>query len=416
MRICKKAFILIITYLTAAVIALGAYCYALVWGGAGYKRTAEYGYEHAFYEVVNAVSELADALHRGEYATGEAMSNEVCAEVYGDCLAAGMTMSALPFSTQELEQTARFIGTAGDYAQSLLRSGVQLDGTARENLGKLYKTALKLKKSLDKLRDDVNDGSVIFDEPENRFPVAQGKLLSASLKKLEDDMDAPTELNYDGAYSKLADVSCDDPVSVKKQKKAAAEFFDLDADKLKKLARSESGSTIFTCDNMSIVVDGFGNVVSMSTDRAVAGDMSDSKLKKAAQKFLEANGFSDLVSCGQERYGGVLTLSYNCSDCGVCCEADKVKISVAGDDGSIYAFSVVRGAGERAMPENAVSEAVARLALPENVTVKSSALIYAETLGGRQRLCYRFDCHSGDEKMNILVDAATGKQFRIDFE
>lgn len=64
MYIKKKTFILIITYLSAAAIAFGAYSAALSVGGAGYRSTARYGYEHAFGEVVTAAEKLSDALHR----------------------------------------------------------------------------------------------------------------------------------------------------------------------------------------------------------------------------------------------------------------------------------------------------------------------------------------------------------------
>ena len=55
MYIRKKTFILIITYLAAAIVALGAYT-AVHFGMEGsYRRTAEYGYAHAFEEVVGSV-------------------------------------------------------------------------------------------------------------------------------------------------------------------------------------------------------------------------------------------------------------------------------------------------------------------------------------------------------------------------
>ena len=95
MFIRKKTFVLIITYLTAAVVALGAYAAVHSRSELGYRRTAEYGYSHAFDEVVNAASKLSEALRRGAYATGPEMSASVCADIYGNCLAAEMTMSAL---------------------------------------------------------------------------------------------------------------------------------------------------------------------------------------------------------------------------------------------------------------------------------------------------------------------------------
>lgn len=74
MYIRKKTFILIITYLAAAVVALGAYT-AVHFGMEGsYRRTAEYGYAHAFEEVVGSVSALSDSLHRASYASGAELS------------------------------------------------------------------------------------------------------------------------------------------------------------------------------------------------------------------------------------------------------------------------------------------------------------------------------------------------------
>lgn len=417
MFIRKKTFILILTYLLAAVIALGAYAYALSWGGMGYRRAAEYGYEHAFSEVVSAAEKLSDALHRGAYATGAAVSNEVCADVYGSCLAAGMTMSALPFSTYELERTAGFIGTAGDYVQSLLRNGGTdgFDENTRESFRKLYKISDSITRSLRELQDDVINGEVLFDEPENRFSSGGSALLSTALMKLEADMDELPELEYDGVYTKTHSEAGGKSVSESEAKKAAAEFLGTDAGELSTLYRSESGAYCFTADDRSILVDGAGSVVSLSTNRAVAGDMSDEDMKAAAEEFLEKKGFKGLSLRSSERYGSVLMLNYDCSCGGVRREADSLRLSVAADDGSIYSFSVTKGGNEPSAQKPAVSQTEARDALPRNVTAHYAGLIYAETPGGNDRLCHDFVCSSGDETMHILVDAATGKQYRITF-
>lgn len=155
MYIRKKTFILIITYLAAAVVALGAYT-AVHFGMEGsYRRTAEYSYAHAFEEVVGSVSALSDSLHRASYASGAELSGQLCADIYGSCLAAEMTMAVLPFSTQELEQTAAFIGIAGDYARGSLRTSAQsgFDDAARRNFASLYKTAAALTRELSELRN-----------------------------------------------------------------------------------------------------------------------------------------------------------------------------------------------------------------------------------------------------------------------
>ena len=81
MYIRKKTFILTITYLTAAVVALGAYT-AVHFGMEGsYRRTVSYGYAHTFEEVVGSVSALSDSLHRASYASGAGLSGPIVARI-----------------------------------------------------------------------------------------------------------------------------------------------------------------------------------------------------------------------------------------------------------------------------------------------------------------------------------------------
>ena len=423
MFIKKKTFILIITYLAAAAIAFGAYSAALSVNGRNYRNTAVYGYEHAFGEVVTASRNLSDALHRGAYATGAEMSAAVCADVYGNCLAAGMTMAALPFSTQELEHTAQFIGVAGDYAQSLMRSGAAkgFDDTARENFAKLYKIADSLTQSLSGLQGEINEGAVIMDEPENVFAANnQNSLVSTAMLEMESELDELPELCYDGKYTKEKLRSCDDPISDDKARQIAAEFLDCDEDKLEKLYRSENGGTSFSFEDGSVLVDGYGNVMSLSSSRAVSGDMSSEDMEKAAKDFLEDKGFGNMKMVSSERRNDVQTMRFECVENGVRCESDCVKISIAADNGKVYSFDAVQHINRHKThpePVNMITEDAARKALPENLSFKSGGMVYAETEGGNERLCYDFECKTADdEQVRVLVDAEQGTQYKIIFE
>ena len=416
MYIRKRTFVRIITYLTAAAAALGALS---IFSCAGsYRRASEYAYSHAFDEVVTASEKLSDALHRGAYATGAQASSAVCADVYASCLAAGMTMTALPFSTQELSRTAAFVGTAGDYAKSLLREAAA-DGfgdAERENFRRLYTVSAKITKSLKELHDDVDNGSAFLDEPENRFQTSgTDSLLSTALMKLEGDMDEVPTLEYSGDYTAPAAAVNPDPISEKEAKNAAAEFLGTKA--LKTLWRSESGSTCFGNGDRSIIVDSFGNVISVSSDRVVSGSMSSDKMKKTAEKFLEDKGFSGLELTQSERVGDVLSMSFACVADGVLREGDCVRIAIAADDGKLYSFDASKHIAAAECPDTtaSVSEAQARKALPDSVTALSAALVFAEAPGGDERLCYDFACRDGDEKLHILVDAHSGKQFAVRF-
>ena len=418
MYIKKKTFILIITYLSAAVIAFGAYSAVLSVGSAGYRSTARYGYEHAFGEVVTAAEKLSDALHRGAYATGAEMSASVCADVYGSCLTAGMTMSNLPFSTQELENTARFIGVAADFSQSLMGSG-GFDDKTRKSFAELYKTAESITEALDELRDDIDNGTVKMDEPEALFDDTGASLLSTAMLEMESGIGELPELSYDGRYNKAAAEECKDPITEDEARTIAADFLGLEGDEISLQYRSEAGATSFEHEDKSILVDGWGNVVSLSSSRIVAGDMPAEDMEKAAKEFLTKHGFDHMHLASSERMGNLQSMRFERLDGGVRCEKDSVRISVAADDGTVYSFDAsghYSDTQKHAKPESIVTQTQAASALPKGLSAKPKGMVYAETAGGNERLCYEFECESkNDDTLRILVDAETGSQYRISF-
>lgn len=418
MHIRKKTFIITVTYLSAAIIALGAY--ALVHSGMerDYRRTAEYGYAHAFEEVVLAVSNLSDALHRASYASGPELSSAVCADIYGNCLAAGMTMSALPFSTQELEQTASFIGIAGDYARSVQRSSAQtgLDDSARGNFARLYKTASELTGQLSRLQEAVNNGEVYMDEPENAFGQTSGELVSAAMLEMNSGVGETALDGYNGRYSHK-DKRTADPLPEQVSRQLAADFFGLDPEQLSLAYTAESGVRCFELKGGDITVDAEGNVLSLSCQRAVAGDMDDAVLTQKAWDFLESHGFENMYLSASERVGSVMSFVFECTLDGARCMGDEVRLSVAGDDGEIYSYDATghfECHGRQSPPSQVVSSAQAAAALPDTLGVKSSRLCYAQTDGGDCVLCYELVCTGANgEELSVLVDAETGRQFDI---
>ena len=418
MYIKKKTFILIITYLSAAAIAFGAYSAVLSVGGAGYRSTARYGYEHAFGEVVTAAEKLSDALHRGAYATGAEMSASVCADVYGSCLTAGMTMSELPFSTQELENTARFVGVAADFSQSLMGSG-GFDDKTRKSFAEVYKTAGSITEALHAVRDDSDNGTVKMDEPEALFDDTGASLLSTAMLEMESGIGELPELSYDGRYNKAAAEECKDPITEDEARTIAADFLGLEGDEISLQYRSEAGATSFEHEDKSILVDGWGNVVSLSSSRIVTGDMPAEDMEKAAKEFLTKHGFDHMHLASSERMGNLQSMRFEHLDGGVRCEKDSVRISVAADDGTVYSFDAsghYSDTQKHAKPESIVTQTQAASALPKGLSAKPKGMVYAETAGGNERLCYEFECESkNDDTMRILVDAETGSQYRISF-
>ena len=423
MYIRKKSFVLLITYLVAAVLACGGYILFNRSSVNAYRNTAAYGYQHAFSEVVLAVKNLDDSLHRGVYAQGLEMSSEICADIYADCLAAEMTMAALPFSTQELEQTAGFIGVTGDYAKSLARSSAKFGfgDEERENLKALQKISASLTEKLLKLQDDMDNGDLLMDDPENVFADNSSEsLLSAALLEFEGEFPELPELDYDGKYNIADEEEQGDKVSEDEARDAAAELFGFDANELELKYEAENGARCFEKDDSNVVVNAQGKVLSMSSSRVVDGDKGESELSDKAKEFMAKSGFSDMELVSEESENGVLRAEFCCRQNGTLYTCDSIKLSVASDNGEIYSYDAtdyVKNHSDREKSEAEVTVNIARAALPESLSIISEDLLICPTEGGNERLCYAFECEGiNGEAVTAYVDASSGEQYKISIE
>ena len=257
---------------------------------------------------------------------------------------------------------------------------------------------------------------MLLDEPENVFAKG-GDRLSASMLNMEDGMDNTELGSYGGKYAKNAPNQNKEPVPEDEAKAIAADFFGLDADELEAEYTAENGTACFSFNGGSVCLDADGNVLSLSSERSVYGDMESAELEKIARDFLAAHGFGDMYLASSERVGSVQTMKFECVENGVRCIDDSVRISVAGDYGGIYAYDAtehVRAHGTYPSASAAVSEGAARAALPSTLNVLSSQLCYAPADDDSAVLCYGFECSGSDgEGLFVLVDARTGCQFNI---
>ncbi len=165
----KKTRILLASYLSVLVVTLALWAWAGQWGLGWYRRTAKESAGLAFEETVRAVERLSDVLDQSPYATDSGMCERICCEACASAAAAQSAMSALPFSTQELERLSAFLNTAGDYALSLSGSGEVFTPDQREDLRAMGEAAADFSRQLLSLREALNGGELRMDSREKRL-------------------------------------------------------------------------------------------------------------------------------------------------------------------------------------------------------------------------------------------------------
>lgn len=440
MYLRKKTAVLVITYTLAALVALGA------WGAREACRAeksaiaVQTGYERAFGELVTSLTELDSALQKSLYATSPAVSGALCTQVFGKAMTAQQALGVLPFSTQELEQTAGFISRVGDYAFMLSRAAARGSGYTdeqRDALASLSDTAGILAGNMRQLSADMSDGVLRMDEllaSEKRMDEAEASLpttLSGAMRLIEQEFPEIPALIYDGPFS----AHLDRAEALFLQDKA--EFSESEA-LLEARALLENGHSgvrsagktdcrISTWDftarcgdgesYLSVSVQG-GKPVSLLCSRSIGEvKLSDDEALAAARAYLEKHGFSGMQSSYFMKQGGVMTVNFAAAQGGVLLYPDLVKVGVALDDGSIVSLETrgyLMNHRSRTLPQAAVSEAAAREKVAPELEILGHRLCVIPREGGEEVFCHEFTCQTEREQHYIVyVSAVTGEQEKI---
>ena len=439
MFVKKKTAVLVTAYTLAALLALFGWGLRERRSAETGARMAKAGYERAFGELVTSLSELDTALQKSLYATSPSVAGALCTQVFGKAMTAQMSLGVLPFSTQELEQTAGFISRVGDYAFMLSRAAARNLGYTdeqRENLAALSDTAGILAENMRQLQADMSDGYLRMDEllaSEKRMDEAEESLpdtLSGAMRLIEEEFPEVPSLIYDGPFSAHLDQA--EPLFLKALPTFSEQEALLEARTLfggvsgvRSAGKTDCrlGTWDFTapCGDgtsfVSVSVQG-GKPVSLLCSRSIGeAKLSDEEAVSAAQTYLEKHGFSGMKQSYSMKQGGVMTVNFAAAQGGVLLYPDLVKVGVALDDGSIVSLETrgyLMNHRTRSLPRPAVGEQEALSQVASGLEVLGHKLCVIPREGGEELLCHEFTCQTErGQHYLVYVNAVSGEQEKI---
>ena len=437
----KRRTVLVICYLSAAALTFAILAGVNYERAKQYERTVANNYQHAFDELVTAVSEVDAALQKSLYATSPYMAGNLCTEVFGKAMTAQMSLGALPFSCQELEQTSGFISRVGDYAFALSRSaaaGKAVTDEQLENLRSLSDAASILALNLKGMQTDLQDGRLTLTELRRAQSTldenTDGRAAYAgdSIRLIEQEFPEVPSLIYDGPFSEhLSNVSPRaleglEEVGEEDARKAAASFLGVGRGRVRPMGEvsGDIPCRAFACDDeggatvwVSVTKQG-GKVLGMLSSRPVgSAAVSVEEAVETAKRFLRTAGYSDMAETYHMTQGGILTVNFAWRQDDVLCYSDLVKVSVALDTGKVCGFEAkgyLTAHCRRELPETAVSADDARAKVPDSLEVLGAQLALTPSDGQYETLCHEFKCAAEDGQHYIIyVNAVTGEQEKI---
>lgn len=420
----RKNAIVAGTFVFALVAVLGIYSFISHQRLENYRLSSKYSALLSFEETVAAVDRMSTTLAKSPYATDGPMCGKICSQVYADAMAAEAAMASLPFSTVELEEIAGYLNQVGDYAYSLCSTAVT-EGFSPQDVEKLRELsgiAAGFSESLRQLQGSVHEGAILLDNRERQIlNIGRDKdasYVSAEFARFEEEFPHRSSLGYDGRYNKteLKNESGGKRLSDAQLLAMAARFAGVSPGEMR-LCYEYSGSDgrkCYSAGDVQLVVDGQG-VESMSRARIVEESrISGEEALKAAETFLEKQGFKNISLAEQSAEGNVARFRFCPVQGDVLLPERCLSVSVAMDDGSICAFSRDKYSEAKAGGNWNISAQQAAETLPESLSLQQSDKVIIETEGGREQACYRLKCTNGkNENVTVYVDALTGRQSRI---
>ena len=408
---------LLIIYTLTALIALSGYSYAAARELESLRLSTRYASARAFEEAVSAVEGMSGALRKLAYVTDESLGKSLCAQACADAQTAETALSILPFDNWELEKLESWLGRAGDYAGSLCAlAETRLPDEHREHLRAHGEAAADFAGQLRSLQAQLHDGSITMDTREKRLlnvDAEDTQKLSAMLLGYESGFAAPEEFAYEGRYSP-AQEEAGGTLSEGEALNLAAKAADVEPRELREEYDYEGpeGRRCYSAGGLLIGVSSRG-LEFMGRSRLVsAASVSREQAQKNAEAFLKKMGYADLAlyEAGGSDY--VAAFRYAPTQDGVMRPDDALSISVALDDGSVYAFDATKYSARAIELSWNTDEEAARETLPSGVEAVSARRLIRKSPGGNYLPCWELTI--GDGEARIYVDARSGRQCAVE--
>lgn len=399
------------------------------------ERAVTNSYFHAFSEVTASLDKMDAALEKGIYVTTGPMLCSLCSEVFAQAMTAQMALGQLPFANVELEQTASFLSTVGDYAQALSRTAALSDGPVDRDLEswqQLSAAAETLSAQLDELELQLFDGTFTIDhvaQAEERLsqsdPSAEGAS-SGGFQAIEADFPELPSLIYDGPFSQhLVDripamLEGQAEIGAQEALEIAQALTGQAALALTGKVEGEIPAYVFSCtqgENLCCVeitrqggqllswfTQGTPQRQALTTEQAVA----------AAHSFLTRLGMEAMEESYYSIQNNLLTANFCYAPEGIRCYPDLVKVTVSLEDGGIVGYE---GRGylvnhhARDLEQPTLSEGEALEQISPLLSVVNTRLAVIPTRGEYEVLCWEVLCQTEEGRSVIsYLNAATGAE------
>lgn len=434
MYISKRCFVRIISFLTAAIIAVGVSAVLNMNSSEQYRRSFEQNMTRNVEDLSAEIDNIKNTLYKGMYAGTPEMMTQLSSKLWSDASTAKSSLAQLPVSELHLENTYKFLSQVGNFSKSLAKrysEGEALSADDRKSLQTLSEYADRLSENMWNVEQRITNGELSFEkaiaEVQGTENNEEPSYITEGFTDFEEGYDNYPTLIYDGPFS--------DHILEKEPAMLKGTTVVTLSDALKKaekacgttgLTHSDSNdeqgkmpSYIFTKDSTTIAVTKNGGYLSyMLGDRKVSTrSLTALESVSKAKEYLTMLGINHITDTYYEISGNVCTVNFAGTENNIIMYTDLIKVSVAMDNGDILSFDgrgYITNHKKRNLSEPKITAEQARKKISTELTVTDTSLAVVPSAGTNELYCYEFHCTSPDgRQMLVYINADTGKEEQI---
>ena len=202
----SRSKIRIILYTTTIILVLGIFSIVQSVKLAKFEREVLLSNQLALISLDENLNNIGTNLEKVMYSSTPTMLSKLAAELWRESSGAKNNLLMLPSSDTQLANTYKFLSQVGEFVMALGRKSANdenLSTKERQQLAELYKYCNSLNEQINKMCNELENGTFSFDDYDSTLLEKSSNLVSinSSFDDVEQSLSDLPSLIYDGPFS-----------------------------------------------------------------------------------------------------------------------------------------------------------------------------------------------------------------------
>ena len=424
MIIKKRTFVRIVSFLAAAVVALGGYSIYKTQQTGRYRISEQNAYARNFADLSEHLYNIETAFEKGQYAGSDYQIVRMANQVWRETGEAKTALEGIPEQEDGLYEVSEFLSKAGDYAyyvSSRVMKGETAAENEAENMKSLAFAAAQLANYVGNLRTAVDNGEISLKNTASLNGL-DTEVEGNEWSSVQEQVSEYPELIYDGPFSdhieKMEPVLLTGAAEITEDQAKArlSQWLSVPMEKINRIGEIDGKIRAWTFEvetrTASVTKQG-GYLLELTDSRErVTTGLSVGDAMNKAQEFFAKMGITGMRQSYFMKRNGEITMNFAYSQDGVTVYPDLIKVSVCLETGDICGYEAYgylmahrtdRDTGVVLTAEQAQEKVNA------NLSIISRNIAIIPTDGKNEVLCHEFVTETAEGKhVLVYINAKTG--------